>query len=718
MRILLLITMLALFVASCHQRLVNKGDYEFEHMSYDKAIQSYEKALTKKEKPETHIKAAEAYEQMNNTKEAEEHYRIALTSDSDEIAHRYKYNFAHALMANGKREEALEWMAKYIEAHPEDIGAKEWLDAEAHQGEYAVFKPSRVQVDMIPLTDYVSAFGAFPSPRGVYFVGERKAEKGDKVNPWTGHSFLDVYHVASAGDKEWYDSHLAEGEVNAGLHDGPICIDHTGDIAYVTKSALSDKQTQKFDKKKVNQLKIVQYAFKDGSWKHIQEMPFNEAHSSSMHATVTNDGNTLIFASDRKGGYGGVDLYVTEFNGQEWSEPKNMGADINSTEDDVFPFALDSDTLFFASNGHGGMGGLDVFIAINENGTWRHPVNLKAPINTHSDDFAFYRTKEGMGGYFSSNRAGKDDIYSWGVEDPEFLLVGAVYDLDKDPVADAKVVLKEDGKVVDSTKTSSSGSFEMPLDWKKDYEVTGKKETQKTDTVTASTQGKEDSETLNVELELEAPEFWVRGFVVDKETKEKLTDATVELMGAGDKIVGTTHTDDKGGFVFKLDRNSKYYIYGLKKNYFTRKEDVSVSTQGLKYTETFDVVVELEKVVVEKPIVLKNIYYDYDKWDIRPDAVGDLDNLLFYLQKHPGAQIELSSHTDSRGTKKYNYTLSGKRALSAVNYLASRGIKLEMMVKKGYGENQLVNKCKDGVECTEEEHQENRRTEFKVLKLD
>jgi outer membrane protein OmpA-like peptidoglycan-associated protein len=269
---------------------------------------------------------------------------------------------------------------------------------------------------------------------------------------------------------------------------------------------------------------------------------------------------------------------------------------------------------------------------------------------------------------------------------------------------------------MDSILTDPNGNFEMPLDWNRDYEISGKSNKLFTDTFAISTMGLEKSDTFRVELNLQGPEFLVRGYVIDKNSKLRLSDVNVELLNADETKLNVIKTGASGEFSFKLNRNEQYSIYGNKKKYFTRM--VAVSTIGLKESKTFEVVLELEEVKEKTTIVLNNIYYDFDKWFIRKDAVGDLDNLLRFMKDNPGTKIEMSSHTDSRGTNTYNLDLSDKRAKSAMDYLIERGVGRDRMQFKGYGETKLVNGCKDGVICTEAKHQANRRTEFTVLKLD
>lgn len=711
---IILIFSALILMTACRSGQISRGDAAFENMAYKKAIHHYEKAMNGKKDPELHAKIASTYDKMNNTAKAEQHYAKAL--EDENAAPEVKLAYAKSLLANGKQDEGLDALNRYIAEHPEDANAREWALKTTKEGEFAEYHESRVKMELIDLPNFTAAFSPYPYKKYLYFTAEKDVSAGEKANPWNGKSFLDVYRIRHASAFDLNSAESVGTDVNTSLHDGPIVVDDAGQYAYVTRSVLKNNNKRKLDEKDINQLKISVYKIEgNGEWKLSGDLLFNETNSSTMHPSITEDGKTLFFSSDRQGGQGGADLYMVNYNGTDWGQPKSLGQDINSPANEVFPFSRHRDTLFFASNGHGGMGGLDIFVTVFDGQNWSHPQNMKGPINTHFDDFSLYRAGDGKSGFLSSNRSGKDQIYSWEVQDPQFLIVGKVVDTDKDPVKNALVILNN-GKGLDSILTDPKGNFEMPLEWNRDYEVIGKSKTQTTDTATVSTMGLEKSDTFFVQLNLGGPEFWVKGYVIDKNSKQRLSDVNVELLNSVDSKINMIKTDASGEFVFQLDRNESYSIYGNRKKYFTRK--ASVSTLGLKDSKTFEVVLELEEVKEKTTIVLNNIYYDYNKWNIRKDAAGDLDNLLRFMKDNPGVKIEMSAHTDSRGTAEYNLGLSDKRAKSAMDYLISRGIEAGRMQFKGYGETKLVNECKDGKECTEEKHQANRRTEFTVLKMD
>jgi outer membrane protein OmpA-like peptidoglycan-associated protein len=214
------------------------------------------------------------------------------------------------------------------------------------------------------------------------------------------------------------------------------------------------------------------------------------------------------------------------------------------------------------------------------------------------------------------------------------------------------------------------------------------------------------------------PVFTLTGTATHKSDKSPFEGVAIILIDETNedaKLKQTIYTDKNGQYKFKLKMNSDYVVSNSKENYFT--QSFILSTKGEKYSKNFVVDFELDEIIIEKPIVLNNIYYDFDKWNIRPDAAKELDKLVKLLNDNPTIHIEMGSHTDSRAGDRYNLILSEKRAKATVDYLVFRGINQTRLKYKGYGESMLVNRCKNNVHCSEEEHQENRRTEFKVIKI-
>ena len=416
------------------------------------------------------------------------------------------------------------------------------------------------------------------------------------------------------------------------------------------------------DKKEDNFCKIMSSRLDGTNWSSPLALPFQQNGVNYGHPALSADGSTLYFSSNSKDGWGGYDLWSSEKNRDEkWSEPKLLPRTVNTIGNEKFPW-LDGDTLYFASDYHPGMGGLDIFKTYKSSGgAWLPVQNLKPPLNSGSDDFAYiidYQAKRAQDvlqvGYFSSNRpdgTGNDDIYRFErrIPPPEPVK----------PVAEYK--LKLEGYVLEK-----------------------------------------------IYAEADNPDTKVLG-------RKPLNGATVEVK-FGKEVKNFTVAED-GFFSMDLAENTDYQFIATKNGYLTG--EIFFSTKGIgkdpsNPVQTFEIEVVLDKIFLNKEIVLEDIYYDFDKWDIRPDAQPTLNALARNLELNPKIRIQLSSHTDCRGNDAYNAELSQRRAQSAVDYLVSRGISVERLSAKGYGESFPKANCACQ-RCTEEEHQLNRRTSFTVL---
>ena len=358
-------------------------------------------------------------------------------------------------------------------------------------------------------------------------------------------------------------------------------------------------------------------------WQVTEEFAFNNRDYSVGHPAISVNGDTLIFSSDKPGGVGATDLYMSIRKDGVWGDPVNLGEKINTKGKDEFPFLTTDGYLIFASDGRSGVGGLDLYYT-KLNGS--EVVHFDSPVNSESDDFSAVFPAEEEYAYMTSNRQGKgnDDIYKLTFRRyMEYLLELSVMDAkSKRPVSGATVTFN-DGPV---QNTTNDGKVLRMIEREKAYSLTAK------------------------------------AFGYYDETKN---------IQAGNLKRGTVVRD----------------------------------TVWMR-------------MIVKKAIQLKNIYYDFDKWNILPESETELNRLVAFMAENPEVKVELSSHTDSRGSNKYNQKLSEKRAQSAVDYILSKGITADRITAKGYGEERLINNCKNGVRCTKEEHRMNRRTEFVILGLE
>lgn len=623
------LSLLTVLLSGCASYHVRQGNRLYDDLAYSQAITEYQKALGKKNFPEAQIKLAESYRLMNDLSKAEEAYSRVVQLKEVEPVHRLRY--AQLLMRSGKYDQAKNYFDQYLGSQPTDQSAqklRQSCDSITHWKQDS----ARYTIESSQLNTGGSNFSPVWYRDGVVFVSDRNAKA--KTYQWTGRPFLDLYYSKKDVNGKYGTAMALQGEVNGMYHEGPVGFSSRQDTMYFTRNNYVKRKTVKSEDDVVI-LQMYQAVNKDTSFGALSQLPFNSPDYSTGHPTLSRDGRRMYFTSDMPGGEGGSDLYMSQKTDSTWSKPVNLGKTINTPYNESFPMLWRDSLLYFSSEGHYGMGGLDVFYsAQNGEGQWHTPQNMAYPFNSSYDDFGVAMNAEGDGGLLSSNRnkenTQQDQIYSFKINDLRFTL---------------------------------------------------------------------------------------EGIAVEKQSQQPLSGVEVELTNRKTGVKEKVITMEDGKFFFKLNPNTDYTVVGSKDSYFTNTEPVS--TVGKLQSENMYVKLklEMEQIIVNKPIVLENIYYDLDKYDIRPDAAIGLDKLVSIMQDNPAISIELSSHTDSRADDKYNMTLSQRRAESAVNYIISKGVSADRITAKGYGETMLVNKCSNKVACSEEEHQANRRTEFKVTSM-
>lgn len=616
---------LLLLLNACSSYYNKKGNKAYEQWHYSSAINYYEKALKKDFFPGSQEKLAYSYMKTKRFLEAEQHYREVIKRS--ELTLHGHMNFASLLLERGNYNEAKVWIKEYLRFQPNDILAQMML-ASCNSVSEKFRDTTLYTLNKIETPEFTNVFGAIPYDNGIVVTADKPNFSSKKTNPWTGNSYLDLYYMEKDKDGKWMNPVALKG-INGRFHEGPATFNTEGNLAFFTRSSYLKKNKLDKNEEKISNLKIYQSELKDGNWTEAIGLPFNSDDYSCGHPTLSPDGRTLYFVSDMPGGSGGTDIYRSTYNGSSWTKPQNLGKEVNTPGNEMFPYMHEDGTLYFSSNGHNTLGGLDVYMTTEVKNGWARPENLNYPLNTKFDDFSYSLSNNKVDGFVTSTRVeGKDELYSFKKNPPTFILYG---------------------------KARKKG------------------------------------------------------------TQISVEGVKVEITDADSKKVITMVSDKNGSFELKLEPEKEYLLYCTKLGCFTRTDNIS--TKGKKYSEKFYADFEVEEIVINKPIVLENIFYDFDKWEIRPDAAIELDKLVKVLNDNPTITIELSSHTDCRGSNKYNMVLSDKRARAAVDYIISKGIPVSRITSKGYGESVPVNKCIDGVECSEEEYQKNRRTEFKVTKI-
>ncbi|WP_010523456.1 OmpA family protein [Aquimarina agarivorans] len=669
-----LVTTIALLISiAAMAQKKSRGDRYFKNGDYLNAITEYKKQLNNKEYTK-HIfeNISTAYYNTFQYRKAYRTLRSLLKGKFQGTDKTYdnEFNFKmhQVLSALGEYDKAVEFLALYKKNETDGVFDKQEaisiIEAFKLKDEDYKIKNDK------SLNTASAEFGAVKKDSMLYFVSDRSPNgiegvlnKFNKTYRWTHRPFLDIYQVSvDSLNKPVSEVTPFSKTINSSLHEGNFCFSKDGNTLYFSKSN-AERGRKKFDTIRNNAIHLYRSVLSDSLkvWSKPEKLPFNNVNYSVEHPSLSPDGKKLYFASNMPGGYGDFDLYYVDITGENtFGVPVNLGQVVNTASRDQFPYINEQGNLFFSSNGHLGLGMMDIFVSEKVSENFTKPINLGAPINSSYDDFSLTYSNE-TEGYFASNRKKTDDIY-------RFTQIGEIYlrkykakfevrDVEtKEFVENVEVSLWNKEEVYNKILTNTA-EFSLSI-------FPGKY------TFKASAEGYE-SQTKPILIQEKANKIYVIYL-----QKKVLTVAEVKKKKAevnSPKVIKSQLINDKVGPPV-TERNGKLY---------------------------FD---------------LPPIYFDYDKWNIRADSKKVLEEFALKLEKYKSVYIKISSHTDSRGTKTYNQLLSEKRAESTRNYLALVGyVNARRMQFEGFGESVPLISC-DGKVCSEEEHQTNRRSEFEIIK--
>lgn len=704
-----------------------RGDLLFDEFAYTQAIDQYKIALEKTDNPSILLKIADSYRKLNDPGNSSEWYAKAMENEVTEPTAYLHY--AEALSSMQNYVEAKKWYQKYETLASDDNRPGMKIETIENLSQLED-RSGEITITQANFNSTASDFSpTFYEDDKLLFVSAREQEKPIKnLFNWDQSEYLNLYSVDSSGNAKEFHKHI-----NSRYHEGPLTVYDNGRQMIFTRNDYLGSLGRSAEG--VTKLKLYTTSKNsEGKWNKPLEFKHNSSEYSVGHPTVTKDGKLLIFASDMPGGYGGTDLYRSQWVEGEWSEPVNMGKVINTEGDEMFPFISEELHLFYASNGHGGFGGLDQFgieLAKLDNTV---PMNLGRPLNSSFDDFGLIvRINKG---YFSTNREGgknNDNIYAFTASGPlirSYMLRGMIADMNtKQPVPGAKVVLKAgDGSTLAQAVTDQKGGYAFAIDPGERYGVEVFKEEYLHNSADIDINDRAKLEwTKNIDLKPDYG-FNLAGIIKERDSDTAIAGVQVTLIDnmTGKKVLDIT-TDEVGKFLHSIEDRElndriSYQVRLEREGYLSKTltYNAELTQPGTINLNEF-LNISMDKIDVGtdigKLIDIQPIYFDLGKYNIRKDAATELDKIVQIMQENPAIEIELGSHTDSRGSAASNERLSGKRARASADYIVSRGIEKNRIVGKGYGEGQLINQCADGVKCTEEEHQLNRRTEFKITKI-
>lgn len=629
-------------------RLIKKADGYFNKMWYAEAAELYEEAIKKEANNfslEILQKAGDAYYYNTNMAKAYYYYNIIFERYEEEVSPDQIFKYAHTLKGNGKYAKSKRMMRLYNkEVKKKNVGYGPDINADRNEAILDNILNTELKYGLKNLainTKYSEFSPMFYNDDEIVFASAKDSSFfRTRRYKWNNQPYLDLY--VSKVNKESRDLQKAikfSKKINSKYHEASVSFTPDNSTMYFTRNNYGEKLRR--DKNGINHLKIYTSKKIDGEWTEAEELPFNSDDYSTGHPALSPDGKKLYFVSDMPGTIGDTDIFVVDVLGNgRYSDPKNLGPGINTEQKEMFPFVNDK-KLYFASNGHVGLGGLDVYEVAFDGEGFKEVINMGQPINSNNDDFSYIVDEGNQKGYFASNRRGgkgDDDIYSFEKLQPEEVVKNAI-----------------------------------------------------------------------------------SGVVTELITGDVMPKALVTLLDGNNIKLKEMVTEDDGSFVFEdLDSNTKYAIKTTKSEFFE-----NVVTTETKKNEVVNVDVSMKRlkelIVIEdgiKKLKTDMIFFDFDASSIRRDASLELDKLVEVMTEYRDMVIKIESHTDSRGPDAYNKYLSDKRAKSTKAYLISKGISSDRIESAiGYGEERLINECGNGVRCSREKHELNRRSEFIIVKM-
>lgn len=772
---------------SAQSLLQREADRAVQNLDYVTAIAFYKQVIERDaDNVEAKLALADCYRQINDTENAEKWYAETVRSKQARPVHRLYYGMV--LQANGKCEKAKAWFVQYVADRPEDVRGQH-LAQSCDAKDYLMKTGVGIyNVRPFPFNSDKDDFAPVLHGNQLVFSSDRQESSPLKrTNMYNGSNFSELYAVGFADNKkhpEEFDYKEVKkfgNGLHTKLHEAAVAFSPDQQNIFITRSNYNNG---KAGRSETGQIKLKIYtgsADAAETWSTLQELPFCSDEYNTAHPTISPDGKNLFFASNKPGGYGGMDLYVSQWENGHWGMPVNLGPSVNTEGNEIFPFIHPDGRLYFASNSHVGLGGLDIYYSIPKGkGDWNIPVNLGAPVNSIADDFSITFAPNGQWGFFSSNRdggRGGDDLYAFTKN--AIPVEVFVYDaLTKQPLRDVLVSNKQSGLNL-LTGTEGRAAFDMRLDECIDFHAERKNydPAQKSGCSTGMRPG----EILRVEIAIEKKsDFSIQGIVFDDAQGLPVENAQVTLLNDCKKPIDMSLTGPDGRFRFRLDKNCCYSLKAVLDKYASKTVD-NQCTDGLPYGEILrtDLTLHPESGAaaprnqprlsatsrarfnenlrryenpdgtpanfdLENGLSIRNgilvesgktklaentgwvrskgsigysmrLFYDSDQALIRDESRPDLDKLLQTLLNNPALRVEIASHTDARGPDDYNQQLSQRRAEAVVDWLVKNGVARERLRAQGYGESLPSNGCINGVDCTEAQHQQNRRTEFIIL---
>ncbi|HUR30192.1 MAG TPA: OmpA family protein [Saprospiraceae bacterium] len=654
--------LIAVLSACTFTQKVKTGVQAYEVKQYSVAAKLFEKEYelsnTQEEKAKLAFLAGESYRFLNDHGSAGNWY---LNAYEDGYGEKALESYANSLKHQERYQEALKAYDDLLKLSPGNAAYRSYITVTKQAMEWSKNPNVAYKINSASFNSPNSDYSPQPiGPGQVLFTSDRESRQNTDTYLWTGRSFSDLFvtNPVSAQVIEF------DASINSEENDGTAVLSPDGKALVFTRCYVKDAYDA--------WCKLMISFRKGNDWSEPEPLPFVKEKINYGQPAFAANGTTLFFSSDAPEGQGGHDIYFAQADGQgSWSEPVNLGTLVNTAGEELYPTVY-KDTLYYSSDHLPGLGGLDIFKTyLDRTEQWISPINLRAPINSGSDDFGFVvdtfaklESDVRMKGFFTTSRDGagrNDEIYA-------FTLSEVVPD-------------------IDVTEANPKADTVPAIEYK-----------------------------VFLALRVVEPEFEIKGDPNSKVIKHKPLPNGPVILTKG-KLDERFVTDQFGQLLLQLQWDNTYIVTARYRDHLTAS--LTINTNDVvrnpdKTITTVNEVLVLDPIFKDKEIVLENIFYDYDEWFIRDDAKPSLDKLLKIMKANPNIRVQLSSHTDCRGTDEYNLELSQKRAQAAIDYLITTGIAEKRLQAQGFGESNPAVKC-ECESCTEDNHQKNRRTTFKII---
>ena len=721
-KILVVLFLLLVSMANGQSLKLKRANKFYDHLAYKSAIDLYEDLRGSKwESQEVLSRLAMCYYNTNQMAKSAEVFSAFANTETTSVDDLFYY--AQALKQSGNTslgDEKLKILHVKSEVDARGTSLLENLNYLNDLKE----KNQTYELKNLQINSEFSDFGGYSFNDEVVFLsGKYELLSVKREWSWDGTRFLDAF-LAKEENGELVEQGMLN-QICSKYHEGPIC--SNGQMGFYFTRNNGGKS--KIDRNGIQNLSLYYAEIDKFGSMNITKLPFCSEEYSVGHPALSKDGKTLYFSSDMLGSEG-VDIYQVSIDGYlQYGIPTKVSGKVNTEGDELFPYVGSNGALYFSSNGHIGLGGLDVFVQ-KFNG---EIVNLGQPLNSINDDFAFVIKNNNKAGFVSSNRVGgkgDDDIYAFSYSGSvEILISGSVTDsLTNMPIPNTTVTLyNEEGAVVGTFQTDSEGKYLLTGNTGENYKLSIQNGNY--DAVVVNIPKSDSEITKNVKLIDEGIELVFE--IKNKKTQEGIEEAIIQLQNSlnGENVKILTGENGLVSFLIdnkKLGETIDFNLILSKDGYLTKKLNLKFIANSKTINVGDFMEIALSKLEVGGDIAelisINPIYFDLGKWSIRKDAALELDKIVGIMNEYPNMIIELGSHTDCRSSKSFNQKLSDNRAKASADYIKKRISKPTRIAGVGYGESRLKVNCPcEGTvksDCSEEEHQKNRRTEFIIKSID